>query len=286
MFRIGSSSHGESRLRMLRVVRRGDRHDARDLTVACRFEGEFSAAFMTGDQAGVLPGEALKNLVHSTARQHAGAEIERFGLALCDRLLADYGQVTRARVEITEQPWGRLEVGGKAQGQVFLAGTPEQRTAAITSNGSQVAVVSGIDQLTIMRTAGFAPDERRASAAARASGTDDGLQRLLVASLSARWTYSSADVTFDPYRQGVRAAVVETFGCHASRSVQQTLYQIADVVLSSFEEISDITLSLHERPYRPADLFSVGVENPDELFVAREEPLGVVEITVERPPRA
>jgi urate oxidase len=285
MFRIGSSSHGESRLRMLRVVRRGDRHDARDLTVACRFEGDFSAAFVSGDQSGLLPGEALKNLVYSTARQHAGAEIEKFGLALCDRLLTGYKQVTRARVEITEQPWGRLEVGGKAQGQVFLAGTPERRTTAITSNGSQVAVVSGIEQLTIMRTSGFAPDQRRASAADQASGADDGLQRLLVASLSARWTYNSSDVTFDPYRQGVRSAIVETFGCHASRSVHQTLYQIADVVLSSFEEVSDITLSLHERPYRPTDLFSVGVENPDELFVAREEPLGVVEITVERPSR-
>jgi urate oxidase len=89
-------------------------------------------------------------------------------------------------------------------------------------------------------------------------------------------------VTFDPYRQGVRAAIVETFGCHASRSVQHTLYAIADVVLSSYEDIRDISLSLHERPYRPADLFRAGVENPDDLFVAIEEPVGVVEVTVER----
>ena len=94
-----------------------------------------------------------------------------------------------------------------------------------------------------------------------------------------------ADVTFDPYRQGVRAAIVETFGCHASRSVHHTLYGIADVVLSSYEEITDITLALHERPYRPADLFSAGLENPDELFLSIEEPVGVVEVTVERDAR-
>ena len=87
MLRIGASSHGESHLRMLRVVRRGDRHDARDLTVGCRFEGDFADAFVEGKSAGLLPGEALKSLVHATARQHAGAEIERFGLALCERLL-------------------------------------------------------------------------------------------------------------------------------------------------------------------------------------------------------
>jgi urate oxidase len=282
MLRIGASSHGESHVRMLRVVRRGDRHDARDLTVACRFEGDFADAFVDGRSAGLLPGEALKSLVHSTARQHASAEIECFGMALCDRLLGGHPRLTRVRVDIVERPWNRLEVAGKPQGQVFLTGPPERRTAAVTSNGQQVAVVSGIEELTIMRTSGLAPPRARPGQEADPSGLDDGLQRLLVATLSARWTYTSPDVTFDPYRQGVRAAVVETFGCQASRSIQQTLYGIAGVVLSSYQEIADITLSLHERPYRPADLFSAGLENPDDLFVAVEEPVGVIEVTVER----
>ena len=38
MTRIAASSQGEARLRMLRLVRRGDRHDPRDLTVSFRFE--------------------------------------------------------------------------------------------------------------------------------------------------------------------------------------------------------------------------------------------------------
>jgi urate oxidase len=285
MLRIGASSHGESHLRMLRVVRRGDRHDARDLTVACRFEGDFADAFVGSGTAGLLPGEALKSLVHATARQHAGAEIERFGLALCDRLLTDHPRLTRTRVEVVERPWNRLEVGGKPQGQVFLTGAPERRTATITSNGQQVAVVAGIEQLTIMRTSGLAPARNRPTDEADPSGADDGLQRLLVATLSARWSYTSGDVTFDPYRRGVRAAIVETFGCQASRSVHQTLYSIADVVLSSYQEISDITLSLEERPYRPVDLFASNVENPDDLFVAIEEPVGVIEVMVERDSR-
>jgi hypothetical protein len=53
-------------------------------------------------------------------------------------------------------------------------------------------------------------------------------------------------------------------------------------VLATYLEIADVTLALHERPYRPADMFSAGVDNPDDLFVAVEEPLGVVEVTVER----
>lgn len=279
MPRLGASSQGESRLRMLRVVRRGDRHDARDLTVSIRFEGDFATAFLEGRPEGIIPGETLKTLVHQIVREHAGAEIEVVGLTLCRHVLAAHRQISRIRVEIAEQPWSRMDVSGKPQGQAFVMGGPEQRTAAITSNGEQTAVVAGIDQFTLMRTAGFLP---RGVGARSDDGLDDAAQAVLVGSLSAKWTYSNADVTFGPYRQGVRAAIAETFAVHATRSVQHTLYAIADIVLATYEEILDVTLSMRERPYRAADLFSAQVENPDELFVAAEEPLGVVEVTVER----
>src|SRR5688572_9472220 len=279
MPRLGASSQGESRLRMLRVVRRGDRHDARDLTVSIRFEGEFATAFLEGRGDGIIPGETLKSLVHQIVREHAGGELEVIGLALCRRVLATHRQVSRVRVKIAEQPWSRMDVGGKPQGQTFVLGGPEQRTVTITSNGPQTAVVAGIDNLTLMRTTGFL--SRRVGPRSD-DGREDAAQALLVGSLSAKWTYSNADVTFGPYHQGVRAAIAETFAVHAAHSVQHTLYAIADVVLATYEEILDITLSMHERPYRPADFFSAQLENPDELFLAAEEPLGVVEVTVER----
>lgn len=266
---------------MLRVVRRGDRHDPKELSVSLRFEGDFAPAFREGRADGLLPGETLKNIVHRAAREFGTGEIEEFGLRLCERVLTGHRSVTRARVEVTESPWKRLDIAGRAQGQAFTAGTPELKTTAVTSNGRQSAVVSGITGLSLMRTAGFAP---RPTTGAAEDGTADGLQRLLVADLSARWTYSSADVTFRTFREGVRALIVETFARHASRSVQHTLYAMAELVLTNYQEIADVTLTLHERPYRPADLFRAGVENPDDLFVALEEPVGVVEVTVERDP--
>lgn len=264
---------------MLRIVRRGDRHDPRDLTVSVRFEGEFAPAFLQGRAEGLIPGETLKSFVHEVVRENAGGEIEALGLVLCRRVLEGHRQITRVRVEIAEQPWTRMDVGGKAQGQSFVLGSPEQRTATVTSNGKQTAVVAGIENLTLMRTSGFLsrrPDARPDD------GTEDAVQPLFVGSLSARWTYSNPEVTFGPYRQGVRAAIAETLAVHAARSVQYTLYAVADVVLATYEEILDVTLAMHERPYRPADLFRADVENPDELFVAAEAPVGVVEVTVER----
>jgi urate oxidase len=263
---------------MLRIRRHGDRDDPKELTVSFRFEGDFAGAFRDGRTDGLIPGEAIKNLVHRTAREHGSKEIEEFGLALCHRVLTAQSAITRTRVEITEKSWTRLDAGGRPQGQAFVAGTSEVKTAAVTSNGVQVAVISGVDDLSLMRTTGFAPPSRSLPE----DGTADGLQRLLVGGLTARWTYNSPDITFRPFRQGVRAAIIETFAWHASRSVQHTLYGIADVVLATYQEISEITLALRERPYRPADLYTAGVENPDDLFVALEEPLGIVEVTVER----
>jgi urate oxidase len=264
---------------MLRIVRRGDRHDPKDLTVSCRFEGDFVAAFRDGHADGLPPGETLKNLVHGAAREHGGGEIEPFAIAICDRVLARHRRITRARVEIAEQPWMRLEAAGKVQGQAFTGGTPERRTTAVTSNGTQVAVVSGIDDLPLMRTSGFGPSTPHQ---VDDSGASDRLQRLLVATLSVRWTYTTPDVTFAPYRQGIRAAIVETFAWHARQSVQHTLYSIADVILASFQEIADISLSLQERPYRLADPVGDRPDASDDLFVAVDEPLGIVEISVER----
>ena len=263
---------------MLRVMRRGDRHDPKDLTVALRFEGNFGAAFKDGDPSGLLPGEAIKNLVHRVARGQEHAAIEELGLAICERVLAHHTAIGLARVELTEQPWARLDAGGKAQGQAFTPAGVERRTASVSSNGTRVSVSAGLENLVLMRTGGFVPVDRGKTSK---EDTADGLPRLFIAMLSARWSYTSGDIAFGPYRQGVRAAIVETFAWSKGRTVQETLYAIADVVLASYQEISEVTLSLQERPYRPVDLLDLAMDG-DALFIAHDEPVGVVEITVGR----
>jgi hypothetical protein len=57
------------------------------------------------------------------------------------------------------------------------------------------------------------------------------------------------------------------------------------VILASYQEISAVTLALKERPYRPADLLELSLD-ADALFVAYDEPLGIVEVTVEREPQS
>lgn len=274
MAHIHSSSYGESRLRMLHVRHHGDRHDPKDLTIGLRFEGNFAEAFRHGDVGGLPPGEPIKNLVHRVAREQEDADIEQLGIALCERILEQHPTIGLARVELTEAGWARLEPGGKSQGQAFTPAGVERRTAIIASNGSRASVSSGIENLILLRTG--QPGARRQNAD---DATGDAMSRLLIAALGARWSYSSGDVSFRLYRQGVRSAIVETFAWNASPSVQQTLYAMAEVILATYAEIFVVTLTLQERPYRPVDLLEM---ERDDLFIARDEPVGIVEVTVER----
>lgn len=252
---IESSSYGESRLRMLRVIARGDRHDPRDLTIGLQFDGPLDA---------MVPGEPVKNLVHRVVREHgqAGDAIETLGTAIANAVLAMWTSIARTRVEIAEQPWTRLDAGGKAQGQAFTQAGPERRTAVVTSNGTRASVQAGIEALTLLRTGGAAPG-------------------VYVAALDARWTYGGGDIAFAPYRTGVRQAIVDTFAWHKGPSPRDTLRAIADVILASYQEIEHVSLTLREHPYRPVDLLELAVER-DALFVAHDEPVGTLEMSVTR----
>ena len=254
---------------MLLVLRRGDRHDPKDLTVALRLEGE---------AASMVPGEAIKNLVHRLARDEDHPTIETLALAMCARILSTHGGIRRARVDVVEQPWMRLEAGGKPQAQAFTPAGVERRTVTVTSNGTQTSIASGLDNLVLLRTSGFVPVER---GHASDEPTADGLQRVFIASLASRWAYASGDIAFAACRQGVRAAIVDTFAWHKGRSAHETLTAVADVVLQSYHDISEVTLTLQEHPYRPVDLLELSLDG-DALFVAHDEPIGTVEITVAR----
>lgn len=82
---LAQNNYGKSGIRLVKVHRRGDSHDLTDLTVAVAFEGEFTAAHVSGDNAEVLPTDTMKNTVYALAKSHPLSDIESFGLDLGGR---------------------------------------------------------------------------------------------------------------------------------------------------------------------------------------------------------
>jgi urate oxidase len=80
----------------------------------------------------------------------------------------------------------------------------------------------------------------------------------------------------------VHAALIETFARHQSASVQHTLYAMGEAALAHCPEMGEIRLVLPNRHHLLVDLTPLGLENPNEIFVATGEPYGRIEAVVVR----
>src|SRR5262245_50609013 len=114
---LAETAYGKSSVRLVKVTRRGDRHDLKDLTVGIRFEGDYDQSYTEGDNSGVLPTDTMKNTVYALAAQESVEEPETFGVSLARHFLARNPRLGRVRIDITEHPWGRITVGNREHGQ-------------------------------------------------------------------------------------------------------------------------------------------------------------------------
>jgi urate oxidase len=105
----------------------------------------------------------------------------------------------------------------------------------------------------------------------------------MATSITAEWSYAPGPVDFS-VRARVRRALVETFAAHQSRSVQHTLYAMGEAALAACAAVTAITLTLPNRHHLLVDLKPFGLDNPNEIFVATDQPFGLIEATIRRSP--
>jgi urate oxidase len=273
------NGYGKSAVRLLKVSRRGDRHDVQDLRINVRLDGEFEAAYVVGDNTMVLPTDTMKNTVYAFAKEHGSGEIENFALALTERFLESHKAVHRARIEVAEAPWRRISVGEKPHGQAFARESDERRTVVVTRTRSEATVVAGIRDLAVLKTGhsafgGFLRDEY--------TTLPDTRDRLVGTVIEASWRYGRLDVPYGTLWHSVRGHLLEAFAQHESLSVQHTLYAMADAVLENQADVVEVQLALPNKHHWLVDLTPFGLENPNEIFVPTEEPFGLIEATIRR----
>ena len=276
---LTQSSYGKERIRLVQVLRRSDRDDLRDLTVAVRFDGDYDAAYTAGDNSDVLPTDTMRNTVYALAAQEAVRDLESFGLRLARHFLGRNRCLTRLTIDLTEHHWNRLADGEREHGHAFLRRGPETRTAAVSADRAASTVSAGAADLMILKSAdsafaGFPRDEYTTLA--------DTRDRLLVSSLTATWQYRDDSIAFDPTWHTVRQTMLNAFAGHRSESVQHTLHAMGQAVLDAVDAVASIRLVMPNRHHLPYDLSRFGLENRNEIFVATEEPYGLIAATLAR----
>ena len=106
--RLGQNDYGKSRVRLLRVTHREDKHEIKELTLGIRLEGDFRTAYTEGDNSKILPTDTMKNTVYALAKKHPMGATEAFCGILIEHFLGRNPQVERVHLHAVEHLWARI----------------------------------------------------------------------------------------------------------------------------------------------------------------------------------
>src|SRR5688572_7355673 len=140
---LSKTSYGKSRIRLVQVSRRGDRHDLRDLTVAIGFEGAYDTSYTVGDNRDVLPTDTMKNTVYALAAREGAGEPEAFGMILGRHFLGRNPKLARVNVDIIDHGWSHIADGTREYGQAFVRRGPDVRTARVVTDRRGASASAG-----------------------------------------------------------------------------------------------------------------------------------------------
>ncbi len=276
---LGPNQYGKAEVRLVRVVRDTDTHEIKDVNVSIALSGDMTATHLTGDNSKVVPTDTQKNTVYAFARQQPFHDIEEFGLRLARHFVNEFPSIDRARVEIEEYAWERIQVASGPHPHAFRRASDEKRTTTVTFTGDKVAVVSGLYDLVVLKSTG---SEFWGYVKDRYTTLRETRDRILATTVTARWRYLHTEVSWGKAFDNVRRVLVETFADTHSRSLQQTLYTMGRRVLEAHPEIAEIRLSMSNKHHILVDLTPFALDNPNLVFHADDRPYGLIEGTVVR----
>ena len=106
--------------------------------------------------------------------------------------------------------------------------------------------------------------------------------RILATSMEASWRWSRDPVSFETANALVLEAFMRVFTTTYSYSAQDSLYRMGSAALEAVPELETISVACPNRHYLPINLGPFGLDNPNRVFTATDEPHGQIECTVGR----
>ena len=276
---LSDQEYGKSSVRLSHVDRSNSQHELTQLTAQILLKGDFDNAYVDGDNAHVVPTDTMKNTVYALAKNEGIKNIESFACRLAQRFVNKFAHVHQAKVQIEQQLWSRFDIDGEAHGHAFVGGGSEQNTCVATTTKEETKLSSGLTGLQVLKTtesgfSGFLRDEYTSL-----QDTDD---RIFATTITAEWPCPDLEHDWEATRRTVRNLLLDVFAHNYSPSVQKTLHEMADSVLSACNEIEEISLSMPNQHHLLANLQPINLDNDNEVFVPATEPFGIISATIKR----
>jgi urate oxidase len=264
---LTADTYGKSRVRLIKLARRQERHDLKEITFEILFRGDFASAYEAGDNSKILPTDTIKNTVYAMARRHQIDAIEVFAERLIDHFLKNNPQVSEVRVEMTEHLWSRIA-------SAAFTRESQKRTALVIGTREGVTIEAGMDDLTVLKSSGSGFEGYIKDPYTTLKETKD---RIFATAVRAVWRYAPGVADFNTRWEAIRQTILNTFAAHESRSVQHTLHAIGQEVLKKFPDVAEIELTMPNKHALLVDLSPFGLDNPNEVFLPIDEPSGYIE---------
>ncbi|MFD1715345.1 factor-independent urate hydroxylase [Amnibacterium flavum] len=278
---LGPNQYGKAETHLVRITRDTPRHEIVDLNVTTAMRGDFSEAFVSGDQRRVLPTDTQKNTAYVWSKTHDPDPIEEYGLSLA-RHFVEVEPIVAARIEIERFGWKRVAIDGTEHDHTWIRSGEEIRTAAITVEKSgESHVVQGLKDFVILKSTGSEFKDFLIDEYTTLQPTTD---RVMATSLVAQWRVSGDldGIDWNGMYAGVKSAMVERFANLHSLALQQTLWEMGRAALELYPQIAEIRLSAPNKHHFLVDFSHFDVENNGEVFHADDRPYGLIQTTVER----
>ena len=281
--KLTHNSYGKSAVRLTKVVRHGTIHDLFEITAAIQLEGDFEAAYREGDNSSVIATDTIKNTVYVLAKENDFKSIEEFSLILARHFLKTYAHVGKATVELTQAAFNRIIVKGMPQGHghAFTSAGPQLRYAQAIASRTPPAetIAGGVRELVVLKTTA---SEWRDFHSDRYRTLKDTRDRIMATKVDATWTYNATVADYAAAAKSIDTAILTTFATQYSLGVQQTLQAMGEAALAACGAIDSITFELPNLHRIPFNLEPFNLKFENDVYVATDEPYGMIKGTIER----
>jgi urate oxidase len=278
---LATNSYGKSGVRLTKVVRNGPVHELFEIDASVDLQGDFDAAYAQGDNRQVIATDTIKNTVYVLAKENAFASVEQFALILGRHFLKTYGHVSVANVELRQAAYNRIVVDGRPHDHAFTGAGPQTRFAravCIRRNSFEV-LTGGVRDLVVLKTTA---SEWRDFHSDRYRTLKDTRDRIMATKIDSDWIYNTTTADFPGAATAIKAAILKTFATQHSLGVQQTLLQMGEAALAACDAIDSISFELPNLHRIPFNLEPFGLKFENDIFVATDEPYGLIKGAVVR----
>jgi urate oxidase / 2-oxo-4-hydroxy-4-carboxy-5-ureidoimidazoline decarboxylase len=234
----------------------------------------FWPTYTTGDNAGLIATDSMKNFVQREMLNYEGPDLEDCCRFLGAKFLDLYPQVEGVQMSAVEIPYAALPNSDVS----FAPAGPDRATARLELNRDGVVeIASGISGFKLLRLGGSA---FHGFVRDRYTTLPDIANRPLHMWLDLEWLYTQSSAAFSSgvVTAAVRRIVHEVFHGFESGSIQQVIYQIGTRMLADLPSIAEVHLEANNRTWDTI------AERGQELGVYTEArpPFGVLGLRLKR----